>query len=105
MEERNEKKKSTALSGALLILCGIALAALIAFIVLTPGVMTTLLNAAIIILIAIVLIALVIFFLMAVLAIPMYMYKGEKYQDNVSYDLDDVKPVKETDSKEEDKKD
>jgi membrane protein YdbS with pleckstrin-like domain len=104
MEATNEKRKSTTLSGILLVLCGIGLVALIAFIIMTPGVLESLATLAIVIVVAIVLIALVIFFLMAVLAIPLYMYKGEKYQVDKAYGLDEVKSVKETDSDDKDDK-
>jgi hypothetical protein len=39
---------------------------------------------------------------MFVIAIPMYVKKGEQYQEGVDYSIDDVKPVKESSS--EDKK-
>lgn len=104
MEATNEKRKSTTLSGILLVLCGIGLVALIAFIIVTPGVLESLATLAIVVVAAIVLIALVIFFLMAVLAIPLYMYKGEKYQVDTAYELDEVKSVKETSSDDKDGK-
>ena len=50
--------------------------------------------------IAIAAIAAIIFVCMVVLAVPMYVAKGEEYQTGISYDLDDVKPVKETSSDE-----
>lgn len=102
MEANNEMRKSTTLSGILLILCAVGLVALIAYVIMTPDVLNSLINVAIVVVAAIVLIALAIFFLMAVLAIPMYMYKGEKYQTDTAYGLDDVKSVKEASSDDKD---
>jgi len=45
---------------------------------------------------AIVVIALAV---MMILAVPFYFLKGEQYQEGGSYDLDDVKSVKESSSK------
>lgn len=39
-----------------------------------------------------------VYFLIAILAVPYYALKGEETQVGATYNLDDVKPVKETDS-------
>ena len=40
---------------------------------------------------------------MAIMAIPMYAYKGEQYQEGVDYNLDDVKSVEGKDDKNEER--
>lgn len=85
----------------MLVLLGIGVIALIALIVyalMTPGVLESVLNIALIVVIAIVAVIIIIYAVMAILAIPMYAYKGESYQKDVSYDLDDVKSIKEKNS-------
>ena len=37
---------------------------------------------------------------MVILAVPMYVAKGEEYQTDISYSIDDVESVKETSSEE-----
>ncbi|NLN72223.1 MAG: hypothetical protein GX137_05500 [Thermoplasmatales archaeon] len=104
MEATNEKRISTTLSGILLVLCAAILVALVVYVIMTPDVLESLVKVAIVIVVAIVLIILVIFLLMAVLAIPVYMFKGEKYQTDTAYGLDEVKSVKETSSDDKDDK-
>ena len=80
----------------------IALIALIAWALTNPGVLEATLTVIAIIVVAIIVIALIIAGLMFFLAIPMYVKKGEQYQEGVDYSIDDVKSVKESSS--EDKK-
>ena len=55
--------------------------------------------------VAVVAVALVIigYVAMAIMAIPMYAYKGEQYQEGVDYNLDDVKSVEGKDDKNEER--
>ena len=61
-----------------------------------PGVLETVASAAVVIILAIVGILIIVGAVVALMAIPMYAYKGEQYQENVDYNLDDVKPVRES---------
>ena len=63
-----------------------------------PGVLETVATAAAVIILAVVGIVIIIGAVIALTAIPMYAYKGEQYQENVDYSLDDVKSVKESSS-------
>ena len=78
-EVRNMKKTGTGKSAIGLVLVGIGIVALIGLIIwflTVPGVLESLLF----------------------IALPMYAYKGEQYQEGVDYSLSDVKPVKESSS-------
>ena len=102
----NLKKVGTGKSGLGLLLIAAGVVALIALIVwalTNPDVLKDVVKVVIIIVVAIVVIALIIAGLMFVMAIPFYIKKGEQYQENVDYSIDDVKSVKESSS--EDKKD
>ena len=90
----------TGKSALMMVLIVAVIAAAIAALFLIPGVLESLMWILIIIGIAIAAIAAIIFVCMVVLAVPMYVAKGEEYQTDISYDLDDVKPVKETSSEE-----
>ncbi|HKM13371.1 MAG TPA: hypothetical protein VJY42_00380 [Candidatus Methanomethylophilaceae archaeon] len=101
----NMEREKTWPSALMLVLLGIGVIALIALVVyalMMPGVLESILNIAIIVIIAIIAVIIIIYALMAILAIPMYAYKGELYQKDVSYNLDDVKSVKEKNSEDED---
>lgn len=94
------KVAKTGRSALMLVLIIAVIIAAAAAIVLIPGVLENLAWVALIVMVAIAVIAAVIWLCMIVLAIPMYAMKGEQYQTGISYDLDDVKPVKETSSEE-----
>ena len=80
----------------LLVIVIVAVVGVVAWVFMTyPDVVENLIYAALIILGAIVVIAVVIWLFTLVMAVPYYMKKGESYQDDVSYDMDDIKPVKE----------
>ena len=105
MSGNNMRKAKTGKSA--LGLVGIAIGVIllviaVAYALSQPGVLETVASAAVIIVLAIVGIAFIIGAVIALSAIPMYAYKGEQYQENVDYRLDDVKSVKE--SSPEDKK-
>ena len=95
-----ERKKTwpSAIMMVLLAVGIVVLIALVAYVLMRPGVLEAALTAGVIILIAIVAIILIIYAVMAIIAIPMYAYKGEQYQKGASYELDDVKSIKEKDS-------
>jgi hypothetical protein len=95
------KKNSTLGSALLLLLLGAAIAAIVIFLLLNPEIITSLIAIAVIAVIIIVIAIVMIYVIMAILALPYYAAKGESYQTNASYDLDDVEPVKEKDSREE----
>ena len=105
MSGNNMRKAKTGKSA--LGLVGIAIGVIllviaVAYALSQPGVLETVASAAVIIVLAIVGIAFIIGAVIVLSAIPMYAYKGEQYQENVDYSLDDVKSVKESSS--EDKK-
>ncbi len=101
----NLKKAGTGKSGLGLVLLGvgvIGVIALLIWVLMNPDVLAATLTLILVIVGAIIVIALIIAGLMFILAIPMYVKKGEQYQEGVDYNIDDVKPVKESSS--EDKK-
>ena len=101
----NTRKIGTGKSGLGLVLLAVGVIALIALIVwamTNPAILEATLTLIIFIVVAIIVIALIIAGVMFVIAIPMYVKKGEQYQEGVDYSIDDVKPVKESSS--EDKK-
>ena len=96
------KKAGTGKSALMMLLVVVIIAAAVAALFLIPGALQSVAIVLLVIGIAIVAIAAVIFICMVVLAVPMYVAKGEEYQTDIDYSLDDVKAVKETSS--EDKK-
>lgn len=105
MGAANTRKAKTGKSalGLIALVVVIAVAIIAAAYALTlPGVMENLLLVAAVVIIAIAVIAVVAYIAYAVLGIAYYASKGEEYQENVDYDLEDVKPVRESSS--EDKK-
>lgn len=58
-----------------------------------PGVAEDMLYIVGITLVAVVIVVIVAYVAYAFLAIPMYMLKGEEYQENVDYSIDDVRPI------------
>jgi len=94
------KVAGTGKSALMMVLIVAIIAAAIAALFLIPGVLGSLLIILAVIGIAILAIAAVIFIFMVLLAVPMYAAKGEMYQTDIDYNLDDVKSVKETSSEE-----
>ena len=104
-EATNMKKAGTGKSGLGLILIAIAVVVLIGVAVwalTNPDILKATINIVLIIVAAIVIIALVVCGIMFIMAVPVYIQKGEQYQEGVDYSIDDVKSVKESTS--EDKK-
>ena len=94
------KVAGTGKSALMMVLVVAIIAAAIAALFLIPGALESLVIVIAVIAIAIVAIAAVIFLCMVVLAVPMYVAKGEEYQTDISYSIDDVESVKETSSEE-----
>ena len=94
------KVAGTGKSALMMVLVVAIIAAAIAALFLIPGALESLVIVIAVIAIAIVAIVAVIFLCMVVLAVPMYVAKGEEYQTDISYSLDDVESVKETSSEE-----
>ena len=94
------KVAGTGKSALMMVLVVAIIAAAIAALFLIPGALESLVIVIAVIAIAIVAIVAVIFLCMVVLAVPMYVAKGEEYQTDVSYSIDDVESVKETSSEE-----
>ena len=100
----NARKAGTGKSAAgiaLIVVMVIVIVAAVAYALMQPGVLESLLT--IVAIAAVVIVALVVigYIVMALMAIPMYAHKGEQYQEGVDYNLDDVKPVEGKDSKDE----
>ncbi len=101
MEADNIERKKTWPTAAKLVLLSlviIAIIALVIYAVTRPGVSVEIWKPILIIIAAAILIFIAVKILIAVLAIPVYIYKGEKTQTGGDYGLDDMKSVKETDS-------
>ena len=93
-------KAGTGKSALMMLLVVVIIAAAVAALFLIPGALESVAIVLLVIGIAIVAIAAVIFVCMVVLAVPMYVAKGEEYQTDISYSIDDVESVKETSSEE-----
>jgi len=94
----NLKRTSTTKSGILIVIGIVLLVALGAYILMTPGVLDSLLTIAIVVGIVIIASVMIIYAAIAIMAIPMYMHKGEQYQDGISYGMDNVKTVENSSS-------
>ena len=94
------KREGTGKSALMMVLVVAIIAAAIAALFLVPGALESLIWILVIIGIAIVAVVAVIFVFMVILAVPMYVAKGEEYQTGISYSIDDVESVKETSSEE-----
>ena len=88
--------KSALMMLLVVVIIGVAIAALF----LIPGALESVIWVLVIIGIAIAAVVAVIFVFMVILAVPMYVAKGEEYQTGISYSIDDVESVKETSSEE-----
>lgn len=94
----NLKRTSTTKSGILIVIGIVLLVALGAYILMTPGILDSLLTIAIVVGIVIIASVMIIYAAIAIMAIPMYMHKGEQYQDGISYGMDSVKTVENSSS-------
>lgn len=101
MDATNTQRKKTGPSALLLLALVVAVVALIglaAYALTFPGVLESLLKIGLVVLGAAVAVVVIIYVVMVIIAVPMYAYKGESYQKDVSYDLKGVKSVKEKSS-------
>ena len=94
------KKAGTGKSALMMVLVAAIIIAAIAALFLIPSALESVMIVIAVIAIAIVAIVAVVFLCMVVLAVPMYVAKGEEYQTDISYSIDDVESVKETSSEE-----
>ena len=94
------KREGTGKSALMMLLVVVIIAAAAAALFLIPGALESLVWVLVIIGIAIAAIVAIIFIFMVILAVPMYVAKGEEYQTDISYSIDDVESVKETSSEE-----
>ena len=93
MDPNQVERKSTVLSGIiLLVLFALIIAAAVAL-AMNPDLLENIAYVIIMIFLVIAAIAVIILVFAGVLAIPMYMKKGTEVQTNMSYSLDDVKEV------------
>ncbi len=95
------KKKSTAKSGLgilLIVVAAVIAIALAAYALMIPGVLESVATIALIIVGAIIVIALVAYAITIIIAVPMYIAKGEQVQEGVEYGLDGVKSVENSSS-------
>lgn len=90
-----EERKSTTWSGIGILVLVLALIAIVAFVAMNPSILESIVQIILIVIIAIIVIAVIVFLAMGLLAVPYYIKKGETHQTDVSYDIKDVKPVKE----------
>ena len=95
-------RNSTTGSALMILLLVIAAAAIGIFLFMNPEILADLFLVAIVIVVAIVVLVAIIYFVMALVSVPYYAVKGEEYQTGATYDLDDVQPVKETNSDDQD---
>jgi membrane protein YdbS with pleckstrin-like domain len=104
MNAANLKRRSTA-KGIPFLLLGVAVIIAVAvFIILNPDILKNILYIVLLLVAVAVAVIIVILAVIMILAIPFYLFKGEQYQEGGSYDIKDVKSVKESSSEEEDGK-
>jgi len=94
------KKNSTLVSALLILLFAVLIAAVAVFLFFNPWILGELMLIAAIVAGVIVIGAVIVYIIMAILALPYYAAKGESYQTDASYDLDDVEAVREKSSEE-----
>ncbi|MCL2296388.1 MAG: hypothetical protein FWC29_04835 [Methanomassiliicoccaceae archaeon] len=95
-------RNSTIRSAIAILLLAVAIVSICIFVAFNPVILESLAHIALIVVAVIVATAAIIYIAAAVLALPYYAAKGEEYQTDSSYDLDDVKSVKEKDSQNKD---
>lgn len=93
MNPYSTTRKSTLGSAIGFLLIGIAIVGAVALMIAFPQIVDSIVWICVVIGAAILLVCLGIAILSGLLVLPMYVKKGEEYQINVSYDLDDVKDV------------
>ncbi len=101
MDATNTERKKTGPSALMLLVLVVAVAVLIGLAVYAltfPGVLESLVTVGLVVLGVAVAVIVIVYVVMLIIAVPMYAYKGESYQKDVSYDLKGVKSVKEKSS-------
>ena len=93
MDPNQVERKSTVVSGIILILLLALIIAASVALFMNPDLLENIAYVALMIFLVIAAIAVIILVFAGILAIPMYMKKGVEVQTNMSYDLDDVKEV------------
>lgn len=96
---RNSTTKS-AIALVLLVIAIIAIAAVVIYALTNKDILEDIVNILVMAAIVIVAVIIIAYVIIAILAVPYYAVKGESYQTDASYDLDDVESVKEKDSEE-----
>jgi len=96
----NMGRKSTLGSALGILLLAAAAVAIVVYVAMNPALLESLVYLALIAAAVIGIIVIIVFLAAAILALPYYAVKGERYQTGASYDLDDIEPVKEKDSRE-----
>ena len=95
-EARNLKKAGTGKSalGLLAIAAAMIVIGIVAYYALSQsGVLDSLVNVLAIAAVVVIAVVVIVYVVMAVIALPMYVHKGETYQENVDYSLDDIESV------------
>ena len=93
MDPNQVERKSTVVSGIVLILLFVLIIAAAVALAMNPELLENIAYVILMIILVIAAIAVIIMVFAGILAIPMYMKKGVEVQTNMSYDLDDVKEV------------
>lgn len=92
---KRDKTWPSAIMFLLLAIGIIILIGVIVYALTQPGVFETTLKIILIAIAAIVALVIIGYAIIALISIPMYAMKGESYQTDVSYDLEQIEPVKE----------
>ncbi len=93
MDPNATKTNSTVKSAIGLLVIVLAIIAVIVFFAMNPALLSNILYVILAIVGVIIVIAIVIAVIMAISAVPIYAKKGETYQTDMSYNVDDVKAV------------
>ena len=93
MDPNQVERKSTVVSGIVLILLFVLIIAAAVALAMNPDLLENIAYVILMIFLVIAAIVVIILVFAGILAIPMYMKKGVEVQTNMSYDLDDVKEV------------
>ena len=88
-------RKSRLWSGVGILAIALVLIAVAAYVILNPEILENIIYVILIVCVVIVAILIVVALAMMLAAIPLYVKKGEVYQTNQDYSIDDVKSVKE----------
>ena len=93
MDPNQVERKSTVVSGIILIFLFVLIIAAAVALAMNPELLENIAYVILMIFLVIAAIVVIVLVFAGILAIPMYMKKGVEVQTNMSYDLDDVKEV------------